>query len=415
MRKKLTIMLALMLALTYMPSAAFADDSLSGDKVQTQMEQYANNEDQLSSDTGAEDLTQVIANEVYIPAIDGQTLEMSKYTNTNQKTYIAEMQIPKNGYQEKKSTYYFKIPKKGAVVFDLKKGTNIADNYVNITGVNVDLGYIRTDDLESGARRYIYTSSKAGTMRVEMTQSMYTAGNGYTVFSALYYPDETKTINASSSTRGYTHGSYGVQTKNTKFKVKVPSKGYLVLDMKDASGESSPVYVKTTGFKKYETIKNSDSVRYIGVKKGTYTFNVKTTSPYYDVNVKFVKVKEGAFGTEKGKSKKIGKNASRKGLIITNAKVSKKTHWYKFTIIKNSDVNLQINSLLNGGGVYGGLQVSVYGKSGKIKSFNVLPDTPSMSVALSSKNLYGKLKKGTYYIKVQSKNTGNGYFALKWN
>ena len=154
----------------------------------------------------------------------------------------------------------------------------------------------------------------------------------------------------------------------------------------------------------------SDAQRYIGVKKGTYTIQVKSYSPIIGVTYKFVKKSQSSYGTKKAKAKTLKKKKTYKGLIITN---SKKSHWYKFKNPKLQKVSIVIDHKLSGGG-NGGIKVTVINKSGSKFVDYIYPNQAKYETSIYTVGKNNKLAKGTYWIKIQSYNGGNGYFTVKW-
>ena len=66
------------------------------------------------------------------------------------------------------------------------------------------------------------------------------------------------------------------------------------------------------------------------------------------------------------------------------------------------------------GGGYGGIKVTLYDKRGTIVSRTIYPTDGSLTISLYTWGKNNKLVKGTYWIKIQSYNGGNGYFTVKW-
>lgn len=220
------------------------------------------------------------------------------------------------------------------------------------------------------------------------------------------------TVEATTTEESYVLTTSGDLNTTTTFKIVVPCKGYLSLQMFDNSSYDYNIYFKTKGFKDEEYLTTSDTRRYIGVTKGTYTISLRSYASSITVNLKMCKVKEGKFGTKKSKASKLKKKSARKGVIITN---SKKTHWYKIVNPKNQKLKLVVNAKkMNGGGYYGGLKVSVVYPNKNVR-YSILDAGYSTEYSITY-GKYGttKARKGTYYVKVQSYNGGNGYFVLKW-
>lgn len=149
----------------------------------------------------------------------------------------------------------------------------------------------------------------------------------------------------------------------------------------------------------------------MGVKKGTYTFTAHTSAKALNITLKYVKVKEGKFGTSRKKAPLLKKKSSRSGLIITDAK---KAHWYKLENKNGKKMTITINTVLNGGGGYGGLKVTAYQGSRNIGSGTIYSDTSKKVFTITTTLSNKKASKGTYYLKIQSYNGGNGKFSIKW-
>jgi hypothetical protein len=69
---------------------------------------------------------------------------------------------------------------------------------------------------------------------------------------------------------------------------------------------------------------------------------------------------------------------------------------------------------MSSGGGDGVVNISVYNKAGEIFTKNYYDGVFTETYDLNTSGLYGKLKKGTYYVRVKKISTGNGYFTLKW-
>lgn len=225
----------------------------------------------------------------------------------------------------------------------------------------------------------------------------------------VYYAPATAKLSASTSGKMQFIGRPNDSSVVSKVTIKVPANGYLMLNMGDASGTSSVSY-KTSGFKDFEYLTQDDAQRYIGVKKGTYTIQVKSYSPIVGINYKLVKKSQNAYGTSKAKAKALKKKSTFKGLLITN---SKKAHWYKFKNPKLQKVTVVVGHKSSGGG-YGGIKVTLYDKRGSIGYRTIYPNDGTFKTSVYTLGKNNKLVKGTYWIKVESYNGGNGYFTVKW-
>ena len=197
----------------------------------------------------------------------------------------------------------------------------------------------------------------------------------------------------------------------TTFYITTPATGYIVLDMMDAGDLGCAVQFKTDGFKDYEYLSSVDAESNVGLSKGTHAFKIKTYSDSFYVRVKFVKISESKFGSRKKKATKISKGSTKKGVIMSD---NKKVHWYKIKNPKLQKVKLKLKLKANGGGKYGGVKVTAYQNGKNMGSTKVSAYYNGTDISLYTIGKGDKLTKGTYYIKVQSYDSGNGYFSLKW-
>ena len=309
-------------------------------------------------------------------------------------------------------SYKIHMPQAGTLVLKYialnTSGAVSGSFYDNVSGAGVS--YKSSSTASNGTKIKEYGVSQAGDVNVEF--NLFTpSGTTSIYFEAYYAPYKIGTVKAPSGdiSKTYYLGGQGNNSTVSTFKVSVPAKGKLALYLGDANGSYS-VYMKTSGFSNYEYVSTSDVRRTIGVKKGTYTFYVKSFAPIYAYRVKFTKVSESKYGSKKSKAASMKKKSKKKGLIITN---SKKTHWYKFKNPKLQKVKLVITTSINGGGNYsGGIKVTVYDKRGNSTSRIIYPDTASITLKLYNRGT--KLTKGTYKVKIQSYKSGNGYFSVKW-
>ena len=297
-----------------------------------------------------------------------------------------------------KGSYTIDMPAAGILIFKYVGDVYPSSSYVSFPST---MKYADSMSADDGTAIKLYYCTK-GTHVIEISPG---SGNNYCGISALYASSAPKKVKLNSV---YLHGTSDYNTV-TKFQVTVPSTGYLTLTLGDGIGdEYFSIRAKTSGFKDYELFSSKDNVKWIGVKKGTYTFSVKSSSAIYGIKAKFTKVKESKYGSKKKKAVALKKKKTSKGLIITNAK---KVHWYKFKNPKTQKVKVVVGTKITDAGGYGGIRVTAY--YGKASTYRTIySDTKSTSIQLYNKGT--KLKKGTYYIKVESYSKGNGYFTVKW-
>lgn len=179
----------------------------------------------------------------------------------------------------------------------------------------------------------------------------------------------------------------------------------------DAGGSNYSVSLRTKGFKNYQSLYTENPLLNVGVKKETYTITAHTYADKINVSLKFVKVREGKFGSSRKKAPLVKKKSTRNALIITDAK---KVHWYKLKNTNGKKMTITIKTIMNGGGNYGGLKITAYKGSKNIGSGKVSADTAKKSFIIRTNLSTKKAGKGTYYLKIQSYNGGNGKFSVRW-
>ena len=137
------------------------------------------------------------------------------------------------------------------------------------------------------------------------------------------------------------------------------------------------------------------------------------------MKVNFVKVKETSAKTSKSRAASIRKGKVNKGLVFVKKTKSdynqKRVHWYKLKITKNQKVTLNVDARkMSDAGSTGKLAVTFYGARGQ-KLTDYVYGGSSKELSYYTIGLSGnRLKRGTYYIKVESKDCGNGYYTIKW-
>ncbi|MBQ9016398.1 MAG: hypothetical protein IJ109_09840 [Firmicutes bacterium] len=95
---------------------------------------------------------------------------------------------------------------------------------------------------------------------------------------------------------------------------------------------------------------------------------------------------------------------------------AQKTHWYKIKNTKKKKVSLIIETSLSDTGKGGGIKLSFYKGKKRFGTQYIFYDNNNVHKnSYYAANAAGKkLKKGTYYIKVEPYNKATGYFKLKW-
>lgn len=326
------------------------------------------------------------------------------------KGYVTEAVSNSSSYTSRiTSDVYVNMPKKGTLLIGYKVEGNCSDCLLNVSST---LASYRGSVTNSGVKVFVYAVSGPGKIRLSFDQYVEAYGNAYVRFTGIYAPCAANAINASASKwTEYYFGSAASTGGTSSFSVNAPGKGYLILQLGDGLYGSYAVQMKTKGFKDYEYVSSSDNTRYIGVKKGTYTFSIKTNTEIYGAKVKYVKVSENKYGAKKKKAAKVKRKKKVNGLIVTDAK---KPHWYKIKVGKGKkQVKITLDTHLSGGGSYGGLKITAYKGKKNIGSGTVYAGALHKEFKISPV-LGNKLKKGTYYIKIQSYKGGTGQYTFKW-
>lgn len=309
-----------------------------------------------------------------------------------------------------------KTPKAGTIAV---RFTATAPTYAYLYDAkgNQIYGYSTSVPASSSDTDYKYAYfpvTAAGTYTLELKAATY-GGSAEALIDAFYYPT------SGTLTKGKTYYGSSPDGKVSYYKVTATSTGYFTVDFPAGYNDPASYQVKLMSsskkaiFKKgYEYVNSSKSYKTrIGVTKGTYYLAVKTTDPYYGINVKFTSVKENS-GSTKGKAKSLSKGNTKRG-IITASQSSTSGDWYKFTIKKAQKVKIEVSTLTSQGGGNGGLKVSFYqGKnsySSFTENFNYYNDSDTITLYTVGSS---KLAAGTYYMKVQKYNDGNGYYKIKW-
>ncbi len=201
--------------------------------------------------------------------------------------------------------------------------------------------------------------------------------------------------------------SQGDNTSVSYYKVKVKKKGYLSVSISDIQNMYTTSRISICNSKKksvtggFQLISNSDGVKAVGVKKGTYYIAVKSYAPVYRIQYAFHKVSAKS-ATKKSKAVTIKKGKKAKGVLIAGGKAQ----WYKFKQTKNKKFSINIVSK----GFGPDMAVTVYRYNKKMGTWTMY--APKSSGPLVST---GNLHTGTYYVKVAPKKKGaSGYYTLKW-
>lgn len=191
-------------------------------------------------------------------------------------------------------------------------------------------------------------------------------------------------------------------------KYKATATGYISV----STGVNDSLYVTlcnssrkalTTDQWVYGAGNSSSNHRVYGVKKGqTYYVRIKSSDNPVSVKVTQTTVKEKS-GSSKKKAVSVKAKKTVKGTIQAGSSAA---DWYKFKLTKAKKVTMNVKGSSNDT-----LKFTVYASSGReVGSASIYGN--NVSKVLSS---YGKMSKGTYYVKVQrSTKTASGYYSFNW-
>lgn len=193
------------------------------------------------------------------------------------------------------------------------------------------------------------------------------------------------------------------------FKFKAVSTGYLVVEGDENAVYSA--YCKVALCKSPQAAYSGEtSLRYApayGVKKGK-TYYIKVTATYnskgnYTLKVTNKKISD-KMGKKKSKAVTLKRKKTKKGMIQAGAGSKDATNWYKLKLTKKRKVTIDVTSNSNDA-----FKISIYKGGRRIGTKTVYNRASGPIYSI------GKWPKGTYYVKVQRKNTkSSGWYTLKW-
>ena len=158
-------------------------------------------------------------------------------------------------------------------------------------------------------------------------------------------------------------------------------------------------------------VNSSSFAKQFALKRGTYIIRV-TNTKHYTIRTKFKAVNDQGNTVKKKKGTKLGKKKTMTALFGAGDTYNK-TEWFKFKLKKPKKVTLVM-------GAYGdaSYRVTFYGPKPFKKGDTTYVSsgytrTVKYWIQRGSKKL--KLKKGTYYIKIQRTSTDvSGYCSIMW-
>ena len=141
------------------------------------------------------------------------------------------------------------------------------------------------------------------------------------------------------------------------------------------------------------------------VKKGQKYYFLVTSNGVSGGQLQTISIKETAIKEKSGAKKKkavtikSGKNIN--GLVAAG---ESRADWYKFKVKKDKKLKINVS-----GNVSGKLNILVYRNSQKVHTYSFYGGSAEI------KTLFGKSKRGTYYIKIARSNpTSSGSYTLRW-
>lgn len=143
---------------------------------------------------------------------------------------------------------------------------------------------------------------------------------------------------------------------------------------------------------------------YYALSAGSYCFVMKPSAGNF-VEFKYgARAYTGKYATKKSKAIKISRKKSKTN-VLTASDANKKTHYYKIKVTSKRKTQINVTTYQTGGN----LKVTIYGKG--LRTITRTMTSSQVRKFVSS----GKLRKGTYYIKISKigKNT-SGRYTIKY-
>ena len=295
---------------------------------------------------------------------------------------------------------------------------------INYTQLQRDINaYVYTDEACTN-RLNIVGSANSGTTNKEGYVPVSNAGTYYLKFYSYSSTTSVFTNSFTVSVSQYTYSDKTIKSGETinyyrnngsdqlYFKYKAEKTGTVTVTHPYSYGS----YITLMSSKK-KALTNAEWVsstsnykQTFAVKKGTTYYIMVKTNGTSGGNLQSISVKNAAVKEKSGSSKKkavtIKSGKKSKGTIIAGSKTA---DWYKFSNKKKKKVTLTFNA--EGAG---NLVVTAYTKGGKkIGSYTNTGGTKTLSLTYST--TYGKVNKGTYYLKISRANAkSNGSYTIKW-
>lgn len=292
---------------------------------------------------------------------------------------------------------------------------------IDYTKLQKDInGYVYTDAACTN-RLYFSAVTQVGSNSEEAFVTVNNAGTYYLKFYSYQYSYQTSefTNSLSVSVSEYTDADKTIKSGQTinyyrksgstpyYFKYKAEKTGKVTLSFSyNYSTYVTLMNSKKKALSNQVTVFPSVNKVTFAVKKGTsyyfcITSNGINNGKTQSISVKNTAIKEKS-GSKKKKAVTIKAKKKVKGTILPGSKTA---DWYKFKLKKNKKISVDIS-----GEVTGSLRIEFFYKNGRSAGSGYFYGGQSIY-----KPLYGKMKKGTYYVKISRGNSlSSGYYSMKW-
>lgn len=145
-------------------------------------------------------------------------------------------------------------------------------------------------------------------------------------------------------------------------------------------------------------VKDNDYVVTTGLAAGTYRVVANAASGEILYFINSNQTAADSYGTSKKKAKEIKRKKAKKQVFLSNESTSK-THWYKIKVKKTGITYIDVTGLGNRSTI----SVMVTG-----------PARLKHKTISKGFRIYGKAKKGTYYIKIKKGSKGTSGYQVKY-
>lgn len=331
-------------------------------------------------------------------------METSFYTSNN-------LTLSVNNWYNVASTsnevyYRVDVPGTGYVTLYGNGGTDLSVSYYLCDSAKKEM-FTYSDSLKSSnGYRATYRLTK-GVYYVKVRYS-YADNDHYRIKWAYNANDYTMSNNV------WTTVYPGNYDSTTYLKFKANQNGYITVTLNGAdtycdSGKITLCNSKKVAISETEWVwadsTSASKQAVFGVKKGsTYYLKLNNADGKTAVKYNLTKVSEKS-GAKKSKAVTIKKNKNAVGTIVAG---ENKSDWYKIKLTKK-----QVLKFVVSGGCSGYIKLELYYSNGK--KYSTYSYMVSDSNTKQTLKTYGKLNKGTYYVKISRYDSNSsGYYKLKW-